>query len=309
MGLEGKRGLLTLFVLTAIFGFVFGTALAFYTNGFFSYVGNEVYDPKPGGGEFIADDPQNSEEDWHGTGAGELNTLLVRRILGKKVSPSWEPEKSKVAYLTFDDGPSYNTPEILKILKRYGIKATFFVNGWNKKNFKEMLRMIYEDGHALGNHTYSHRYEIIYSSVENFMADLKKQEEMIYEATGIRPKIVRFPGGSDNLVSVRYGGKGIMKKIADKLKEEGYIYVDWNASCGDASKPPLSKDQMKEAVRRTAKGKNPVVLLLHDLDSKKTTLEILPWIIEYLQGEGYEFETIHQGMKGLEKVNRTDFWR
>ncbi|WP_159431528.1 polysaccharide deacetylase family protein [Caldanaerovirga acetigignens] len=296
-----------MFVLTAIFGFIFGTALAFYTDGYFSHIGNEVYSPKQSVVEFIADEPQNSEEDRFD--AGELNTLLVRRLLGRKVSPTWERKKSKVAYLTFDDGPSYNTPEILEILKEYGIKATFFVNGWNKKNLKEMLKMIYEDGHALGNHTYSHRYEIIYSSVENFMADLKRQEEMIYEAAGIRPKIVRFPGGSDNLVSLRFGGKDIMKKIADKLKEEGYIYVDWNASCGDAAKPPLSKDQMKEAVRRTTKGKNPVVLLLHDLDSKKTTLEILPWIIEYLQSEGYEFETIRQGMEGLEKVNRTDFWR
>lgn len=307
MGRGDNRGLLLLFVLTAIFGLVFGTALAFYTNGHLSQVEKEVYGSEPGGGEVVP----GGENLYRGNGdyTGELNNLLAKRLLGKKVSPVGGVKKGKVAYLTFDDGPSSNTPEILEILRQYNVKATFFVNGWKKKNFEQMLRMIHEEGHALGNHTYSHRYEIIYSSVENFMADLKKQEEMIYEATGVRPKIIRFPGGSDNLVSRRFGGKDIMEKIAERLKKEGYVYIDWNASAGDALKPPLSKAQMMEAVRRTTKGKNPVVLLMHDLDSKRSTLEILPWIIEYLKGEGYEFGTIRDGIDGLKRVNRTNFWK
>lgn len=294
-----------MFVLTAVLGLVFGTALAFYSNGYFSQVGEEVYDPEPGGGGAVTTPEEHYEEHYDGA----LNNMLAKKLLGKSVSPVAGLKKGKVAYLTIDDGPSKNTPKILEILGNYNVKATFFVNGWNKKNFSEMLRMIKEEGHAIGNHTYSHRYGIIYSSVENFMADLKKLEEMIYEATGTRTNIVRFPGGSDNLVSIRYGGKDIMKEIAEKVKEEGYIYVDWNASAGDASTPPLTKEQMKEAVRMTTKGKNPVVLLLHDMDSKKDTVEILPWIIEYLQGEGYEFDVIDYTFTGFEKVNRTDYWR
>ncbi|MCG0275190.1 MAG: polysaccharide deacetylase [Thermosediminibacteraceae bacterium] len=297
MGLKGKRGLAVLVALVVIFGAIFGTALAFYSEGYLSGVVDDSKTPdKTQAGEVLGE--------WEEYYGGELNTLLAQRFLGIESSYFRGLKENKVAYLTFDDGPSSNTPEILEVLERYGVKATFFVNGWNKKNYKEMYRMIYEKGHVLGNHTYSHRYDLIYSSVENFMADLKKQEEMIYEATGIRPRIIRFPGGSDNLVSIRYGGADIMKKIAERLKKEGYIYVDWNASAGDALKPPPSREQMMDYVRLTTKGKNPVVLLMHDMNSKRETLEILPWIIEYLRNEGYEFGVIDENIENIDKINR-----
>ncbi|TYP55499.1 polysaccharide deacetylase family protein [Thermosediminibacter litoriperuensis] len=305
MGFKSERGFVAILVLvTAVFGIVLGVTLALFTEGYLPWVMGAVYSPGTGGQKqvFPGSAAAAGFEDYY---TGELNTLLAKRLLGIESSYSWGWEKRKIAYLTFDDGPSANTGAILEVLDRYGVKATFFVNGWMKKDYAEMYRKIYEAGHGLGNHTYSHRYELIYSSVENFMADLKKEEDMIYEAVGIRPRIIRFPGGSDNKVSARFGGPEIMKKIVDQLKKEGYIYVDWNASTGDALKPPPSKEQMMNYVRWTTKGKDPVVLLMHDMDSKKNTVEILPRIIEYLREEGYEFRVIDENIENIDKINRT----
>ncbi|ADL07347.1 polysaccharide deacetylase family protein [Thermosediminibacter oceani] len=304
MGSKSERGLVVILVLvTMVFGMVFGLMLALLTEGYLPWVMGAVYGSGTGETkQVISESTDVTGEEYY---TGELNTLLARRYFGVESSNLRGSKKRKIAYLTFDDGPSANTDAILEVLDRYGVKATFFVNGWMKKDYAKMYRKIYAAGHGLGNHTYSHRYELIYSSVENFMADLKKEEELIYEAVGIRPRIIRFPGGSDNRVSIRFGGPEIMKKIIDRITKEGYTYVDWNAITGDALKPPPSKEEMMNYVKQTTKGKDTVVLLMHDMDSKKSTLEILPWIIEYLRKEGYEFGVIDENMANIDAINRT----
>ncbi|ABZ83621.1 polysaccharide deacetylase, putative [Heliomicrobium modesticaldum Ice1] len=198
------------------------------------------------------------------------------------------PEK-KTAYLTFDDGPSENTLAVLDILAQYQVKATFFVNG-NATDFgRAAYRRIAREGHALGNHTYSHLYGKVYASIEAFMEDVRRLDELIAEETGIRPDILRFPGGSNNRVSP---GRGFMVALSRRVVEAGYQYFDWNVDSLDASKATPDKDLIVNAVARQSAGQKAVIVLFHDSPAKKTTVEALPEIIERLQHEGYSFDVL-----------------
>ena len=186
-----------------------------------------------------------------------------------------EPDLKKV-YLTFDDGPSYYTEEILDILKRYNVKATFFVTGMNFPQYEEYLQKILDDGHALGIHTYSHVYNDIYGSLDAFKEDFYKLRDAIYECTGEDVKIYRFPGGSSNtIVSVE-----VREQIMKWLKEENIQYYDWNVSSGDASNVLLSPEEIAENCINGVQDCNRAIVLLHDSGGKKSTVEALPLIIE-----------------------------
>ena len=121
--------------------------------------------------------------------------------------------KNKKVYLTFDDGPSKNTTQILDILDEYNIKATFFVVGKTDNYSKDIYRRIVDEGHSLGLHSYSHRYEIIYESLDNFQYDLYKLQEFLYDVTNYKANIYRFPGGSGNEVTIIQEGSTITGDI------------------------------------------------------------------------------------------------
>ena len=131
-------------------------------------------------------------------------------------------------YLTFDDGPGPNTDKILDILEQYGVKATFFVVG--KEGYAEQYRRIVEEGHTLGMHSYSHKYNEIYASLDAYKSDLNKLHDFLYELTGEDCNIVRFPGGSSNTIS-----NVDMRELISYLNEENIVYYDWNVSSGDAT--------------------------------------------------------------------------
>lgn len=138
--------------------------------------------------------------------------------------------KGKTVYLTFDDGPSQYTPEILDILDEYGVKATFFVvNG--KYNY--VMKDIVDRGHQIGLHCYKHVYSEIYDSDEAYFKDLKKISDVVKKETGVESKLVRFPGGGSNTISKKYS-KGIMTRLSQSVVEMGYGYFDWNCTNGDA---------------------------------------------------------------------------
>lgn len=178
-------------------------------------------------------------------------------------------------YLTFDDGPSIYTEDILEILDRYGVKATFFVVGKESDTAKESLSMIVDGGHTLGMHSYSHKYEELYRSVEDFANDFVKLRSYLYEVTGVESKFYRFPGGSSNSIS-----NIDMREFADYLESQGVQFYDWNIASGDAGNELLSVDTL---VRNSLKGieKNETsIILFHDSGDKRTTVEALPIIIE-----------------------------
>ena len=195
-----------------------------------------------------------------------------------------EFDKLKVVYLTFDDGPTpQNTPKILEILKRNNVKATFYVIGQNPQMYKEIL----ESGNAIALHTYSHNYKEIYASEDAFFKDLYKISDLVKENTGVVSKVTRFPGGSLNAGVLNL----IMKKIMIRLRDEGYVYQDWNCDSTDASQNgrPISLIVENATVKCPYKHVN---LLMHDSALKVTTVQALQQIIDYYKSRGYLFETL-----------------
>jgi len=199
-----------------------------------------------------------------------------------------EEFQGKVAYLTFDDGPSDNTIAILDFLKKHNIPATFFVTG-NQYRL-DIYKRIVDEGHTLGNHTYGHDYNKIYRSTEAFFEDVEKLNDLLEDATGQRSSILRFPGGSNNTVSRHAGGSGIMELMRKEAKEKGYKFFDWNVDSLDASKGKQSMEVIVNSVIGGAQYIDQAVILMHDAPAKTTTVDALPQIIEGLKKQGFIFK-------------------
>lgn len=178
-------------------------------------------------------------------------------------------------YLTFDDGPSSNTSRILDILNEYNIKATFFVVGKTDEVSRSLYRRIVDEGHTLGMHSFSHRYQEIYQSLDAFRADLESLQELLYEETGVWSRYYRFPGGSSNTVS------GLdMQEFITYLTAQDIIYFDWNISAGDGASSNLSAQRIVANCLSGLGNKSEGIILLHDAAEKNSTVEALPAIIE-----------------------------
>lgn len=203
----------------------------------------------------------------------------------------------KTVYLTFDDGPSSNTAEILDILKEYNVKATFFVTGKTGDMAEEMYRRIVEEGHTLGMHSYSHRYSVVYESVDSFAEDLNKLQSYLEEITGVKPMLYRFPGGSSNQVS-----KTDMQKLMAYLHERGIIYHDWNVTCGDATGTSLDVEELVDNVMKDIPLYTNSVVLMHDAGNKTSTVEALPIIISQLQEQGVTLKALDENTEPIQHV-------
>ncbi len=214
---------------------------------------------------------------------------------GEKVFSSYSASRNaritnKVAYLTFDDGPSSNTMRILDILDKYGVKATFFVIG--KSGRDKEYKAIVDRGHTIALHTYSHEYSKVYASEKAFFKEIEKISDKVYNLTGVRSNIIRFPGGSSNTVYKKYC-RGLMAKLKKSVPAKGYFYHDWNVSSGDANGNNIAKNKLINNVKGGCKNKTVVNILMHDTGSaKNTTVSALPAIIEYLLAQGYDIQPI-----------------
>ncbi|MBE6090514.1 MAG: polysaccharide deacetylase [Clostridium beijerinckii] len=217
-----------------------------------------------------------------------VEKFLTQQVKGQKIE---DTDGKKVVYLSFDDGPSEtNTPSILKTLKDENVKATFFVLGKaidQSETNKNLLKQEVEEGHAIGNHSYSHNYKYLYPNgsvnTNNFMSEINKTNESLKKVLGedFSTRAIRFPGGH-----MSWKNTGEVDKI---MKEKDYHYVDWNALSKDAEGPHKNADQLTEEVKKTVGNKTKVVLLMHDTYGKEETAKALPGIIEYLKNQGYEF--------------------
>jgi len=223
---------------------------------------------------------ENIVEDVKPTELEEENLSEDKNVLKKD---------EKIAYLTFDDGPTAKiTPEVLRILKEFDIKATFFVLGEMCHLNPGILKDIQAMGHLICNHTYSHDYDKIYSSKESFISDLQKCEEAIVSILGAQwnsNKIIRFPGGS-------FGKKLVPFK--EEIKKRGYTSYDWNALNGDAEGIKVPAEKLIENVVKSIEGKENIIVLMHDSGGKETTVESLPEVITLLKNKGYVFKTLDQ---------------
>lgn len=214
------------------------------------------------------------------------------KVQNPEIKIDTQQEATKFAYLTFDDGPSENTVRILDFLKANNIQATFFVLG--KQNQDEVYKRIVDEGHTLALHSNTHQYDEIYTSVDNFMEDINTLADKLETITGVRPSVMRFPGGSNNTISNRYGGANIMDEIIPAVEALGLIYFDWNVDSLDASKNLQDKDVIVNSVLSGAKGKDHAVILMHDATPKTTTVEALPEIVEGLRKQGFVFRAIDE---------------
>lgn len=207
----------------------------------------------------------------------------------------YHSETTKRAFLTFDDGPSTNTKDILDLLLQRNIKATFFVLGTQVERMPETVKRIYEEGHYIANHGYSHVYSSIYSSPEAVLDEFNKCNQVVANAIQVpeyNSHLFRFPGGY-------YGGKyaEIKKQANEILKQNNIAHVDWNALTGDSEKQNPTKEYLMNNLQKTTQGKNSIVILMHDSQAKKVTVETLPEVIDYLQQQGYEFENFYSIIK------------
>ena len=198
------------------------------------------------------------------------------------------PEDSnRIVYLTFDDGPGEHTGRLLDILAKYGVKATFFVTG---RGDDDLIKREYDEGHTVGLHTNSHDYAYVYSSVENYFADLYEVRDRVKRITGYAPTLIRFPGGSSNTISARYR-RGIMSTLVTEVGSRGFQYVDWNVSSGDAGEASTADQVYNDVISKLEDGR--FVVLQHDI--KGFSVDAVERIIQYGQSNGYIFLPMTSG--------------
>lgn len=244
---------------------------------------------------------ENSKEIVENTNNDKQETETVNMQIpvysenAKKKMKNIYSSSEKIAYLTFDDGPSQTvTPQILDVLKQENIKATFFVLGMRVKANPELVKREYEEGHYIANHGYYHDYASIYKSVNNVIKEYNKNEKEIQKAIGVeeyQSHLFRFPGGS-------IGGKyaDLKSKAKKELNKQNISYIDWNALTNDAA-GANTKKKILSNLKSTVKGKNSVVILMHDASNKILTYETLPDVIQYLREQGYSFDNFYSIMK------------
>ena len=215
----------------------------------------------------------------------------------KKKNNDGKDFSDKKVYLTFDDGPSIYTEDILKILDKYGVKATFFVIGKTDDHSIRMYKRIVDEGHSLGLHSYSHDYNIIYNSLADFKKDFTKLRNLLYDSTGYRVDIFRFPGGSSNPA-----GKKTVSAIIDYLNEESIVYFDWNVVNGDATGKELTASELYSNVMEGVKLHTRSIVLMHDTGTKKSTVESLNRLLKELTENGAQLLPLNDEVTPIQQV-------
>ena len=223
--------------------------------------------------------------------------VKVRPIVSSNKSSNMSCGDAGVIYLTFDDGPNnYYTPVILDVLKKYNVKATFFVTSAGSD---DLIKREFDEGHSVAIHTSSHAYNVIYASEEAFWNDMNIIKERIVRITGVEPTMMRFPGGSSNTVSRHYS-VGIMGRLAEQIENKGYAYFDWNISSGDAGETTDPNVEYANVVNNLSKSRGNVVLM-HDI--KKHTSEAIESIVKYGIDNGYTFDVLNNGIVCHQRIN------
>lgn len=204
----------------------------------------------------------------------------------------------KEIFLTFDDGPSENTKEILKILKEEGVHATFFDLGSSLKDDKENQELLKEEidqGNAVATHSFSHDYKTLYPGnsvdVNKFMSELNETNEIMKSVLGdnFNARVVRMPGG---YMSRRYYRDPNLKALDEAFAKDNIVSIDWDAETGDATGKHYTVDQYVQNSAKNLNSLNHVILLMHDAAAKKETVQALPSIIKFYKEHGYAFKVI-----------------
>lgn len=261
----------------------------------------------------------NENKGFTGLKTSENNEDITKLNMESKLTIEYlnkhkdRPLYKREIFMTFDDGPSYNTRKVIKILDSYSVKANFFEIGKNIKGNEDIVKLLQQDGMCILNHSYNHDYNS-YKSVDSFNVDFKLSKENLAKVLGKDAlPFFRFPGGSDNQQAIDYTNHyDRMKDMRNDIKAFGEYYVDWNVSSGDAAPGGLPMETIKNNIINQASSQNFVVSLMHDAEGKDTSMEALPYIVENLKQQGFVFRTFEDitpteinEMIRLRIVNRT----
>lgn len=217
----------------------------------------------------------------------DTNVLDYRKYIFKYPMGDCVNNDKKVAYLTFDDGPSDNTRKVLEILKKYDIKATFFMIAESVTPDRyDLIKEMIDQGHVVGIHTYSHNYKKIYASVKDYLDDFYLAYTRMYEVTGEQPVVFRFPGGSHN----KYMKKN-RKQIMAEMDRRGFQYFDWQVSAEDSIGKPTRAAITRNVLKDFKRYSKPIILL-HDSSVNDVTVQSLESIIKTIKEAGYTFDTV-----------------
>lgn len=286
----------TILILALAFPTMRGTAQSFWNNYSTDNIEKDLPldNPSEQTEDEIQEIPKVEEGENNTIAKEEPDDIKEDKEQNKEVEPVEnlvKPDNSKKVFLTFDDGPTKLTPEILRILKEKDVLATFFTIGKNVEKNPQMVKQIYDEGHMVLPHSYTHDYSV-YTTFESYYKDLEGAKKAIEDVLQIEiPYIFRFPGGSSNQTSFKYGGKQFMPELTEDVKEKGYYYIDWNVSSGDASPDYDKKEQMLLNVINGSQKKDYNVVLFHDTTRNTLMAEVLPEIIDYYKAKGYSFES------------------
>ncbi|MDF2505122.1 polysaccharide deacetylase family protein [Clostridium sp.] len=215
--------------------------------------------------------------------------FLVQFILGSNImaalnsSPEETTTGKKVLYLTFDDGPTIITNDLLDVLKQCNVKATFFVVGKEICGREDLLKRIYKEGHSIGLHTFSHNFKKIYKSDDIFVKEMLDDQKKVKEITGLNTNLIRFPGGSS---------KHLDSEMLEKLHKNNLKVYDWNASIEDGVNPHLSVDKLVNNSKKYKHRNDQIILLMHCNSNNTNTIKALPQIVNYYRSNGYAIKPI-----------------
>lgn len=223
-------------------------------------------------------------------------TTVTRNVI---MQPAEWPEtvypEQKTIYLTFDDGPGPYTSRLLNILDKYNVKATFFVMDTGEY---DLMKQIVNRGHSIGIHTMNHNYKEIYASPEAYFADLYGMQELIYEHTGVKTTLMRFPGGSSNEISIGIC-EGIMSTLTEAVQDAGFQFFDWNVLSGDAGETTKTREVYHYVVN-AASQLDVALVLQHDIHAYSVAAveDIILWGLE----NGYQFLPLQENSPGFHQI-------
>ena len=215
---------------------------------------------------------------------GDKYTTLYPDLYAEKYDGEFEDSKNTV-YLTFDDGPSVLTENLLYYLRQENVKATFFVVPERTEYCYSLLKEISDAGHTIGIHSASHDYEKIYASVDAFLADFKEAYDIVLEATGKAPDIYRFPGGSVNDYNT-----DTRDDIIAEMARRGFTYFDWNVDSNDWQ--GYGWTTLYTNVLADAQEFSTPVILFHNTGDRDNTVLVIEDIIKALKDKGYKFGSL-----------------
>jgi peptidoglycan/xylan/chitin deacetylase (PgdA/CDA1 family) len=249
------------------------------------------------GADAVPDDTGDADAAGVEDASEKVNVDYTKVVRGIDTEDNMASEgDTHYVYLTFDSTPGANTNAIMDILDTYQVKATFFVAGDVSDEYYDTVRRIVNDGHSLGMHSFSNQYSTIYASTEAFADDLQQISDYLFEMTGVRSDLYRFPGGSGNEIS-----NVDMAEFVHILNLNDISFFDWNVSSGDAASDYSSEDVVNNVLEGISQYKTSVVLL-HDAPDKSETVAALSTLIESLQEEDAQILPIDENTTRIQYI-------